>query len=431
MSRCPEKQQENALLLLKSLMEDEKLSNFFVMKPLCVAILQNVSEKKKAQMLDIMMQTKIIEHRGIGGHEDGIDIFAGYEYQTKVWRLETLDRLGLLDEEQYKKYATLVWNFVDEKTGLPQLTNVHLFVYEVLPYIDAHIPSKSVKQWFLSNHLETQFKDEDGVKGTMGEIPYLDELILLCDNVPKNYWTKKETRQLVQEIVDYWNALREKLEDQKHRAWAQEEYLNRARKMKRTAAAICRNSETSKESRKELRRMITEMQQWNISTKELEVQVTEDDALTERICDQMMSSDDGQSVDAIVGAYHFIVAHPQKKSSQKLLNEMMRILRYRKMPGLVSAVYIFHNLLYGKCKIMQKKNLSTLDACLLILADSLQVSEACGGRYCMCVRLVWEWLSKCIRGKRRGVVQVFKDGNRSQRMTQNSTRSNMSGYGKV
>ena len=97
-------------------------------------------------MLDIMMQTKIIEHRGIGGHEDGIDIFAcyfrkedigplqkecnvkretiewllqipeqaGYEYQTKVWRLETLDRLGLLDEEQYKKYATLVWNFVDE-----------------------------------------------------------------------------------------------------------------------------------------------------------------------------------------------------------------------------------------------------------------------------------------------------------------------------
>lgn len=413
MSRCPENQQESALLLLKMLMEDEKLSNFFAMKPLCVAILQNVSEKKKAQMLDTMMQTKIIEHRGIGGHEDGIDIFAcyfkkkdigplqkecnvkretiewllqipeqaGYEYQTKVWRLETLDRLGLLDEEQYKKYATLVWNFVDEKTGLPQLTNVHIFVYEVLPYIDAHIPSKSVKQWFLSNHLETQFKDEDGVKGTMGEIPYLDELILLCDNVPKNYWTKKETRQLVQEIVDYWNVLREKLEDQKHRAWAQEEYLNRARKMKRTAAAICRNSETSKESRKELRRMITEMQQWKISTKELEVQVTEDDELTERICDQMLSSDDGQSVDAIVGAYHFIVAHPQEKSSQKLLNEMMRILRYRKMPGLVSAVYIFHNLLYGKCKIMQKKNLSSLDACLLILADSLQVSEACGEEY--------------------------------------------------
>lgn len=187
--------------------------------------------------------------------------------------------------------------------------------------------------------------------------------------------------QLVQEIVDYWNVLRDKLEDQKHRAWAQEEYLNRARKMKRTAAAICRNSETSKESRKELRRMVKEMQQWKISTKELEVQVTEEDALTERICDQMLSSDDGQSVDAIVGAYHFIVAHPQEKRSQKLLNEMMRILRYRKMPGLVSAVYIFHNLLYGKCKIMQKKNLSSLDACLLILADSLQVSEACGEEY--------------------------------------------------
>ncbi len=407
MSRCPENQQENALLLLKSLMEDEKLSNFFAMKPLCVAILQNVSEKKKAQMLDIMMQTKIIEHRGIGGHEDGIDIFAcyfrkedigplqkecnvkretiewllqipeqaGYEYQTKVWRLETLDRLGVLDEEQYRKYAELVWHFIDEKTGLPQLANVHIFVYEELPYISGHIPSKSVKQWFLSNHLEAQIKDETGVKGTMGEIPYLDELILLCDNVNKNYWTKKETKQLVKEIVDYWSVLKKKLEEQKHRAWTQEEYLNRARKMKRAAAAICRNSEISKESRKELQRMIKELQLWDISTKELEVQVAEEDALIEQICDQMLSSDDGESVDAIVGAYQYIRAHPQEKRSQKLLDKLMKIMCYRKMPGLVAAVNIMHNLLYCNCPIMQKKNLKTLDKSLVILADSMQEQE--------------------------------------------------------
>ena len=407
MSRCPENQQESALLLLKMLMEDEKLSNFFEMKPLCVAILQNVSEKKKAQMLDTMMQTKIIEHRGIGGHEDGIDIFAcyfkkkdigplqkeckvrtetiewllqvpeqaGYEYQTKVWRLETLDRLGVLDEEQYRKYAELVWHFIDEKTGLPQLANVHIFVYEVLPYIDAHIPSKSVKQWFLSNHLEAQIKDETSVKGTMGEVPYLDELILLCDNVNKNYWTKKETKQLVKEIVDYWSVLKKKLEEQKHRAWTQEEYLNRARKMKRAAAAICRNSEISKESRKELQQMITEMQRWDISTKELEVQVAEEDALIEQICDQMLSSDDGHSVDAIVGAYQYIKSHPQEKRSQKLLDKLMKIMCYRKTPGLVAAVNIMHNLLYCNCPIMQKKNLKTLDKSLVILADSMQEQE--------------------------------------------------------
>lgn len=88
MSRCPENQQENALLLLKLLMEDEKLSNFFAMKPLCVAILQNLSEKKKAQTLDIMMQTKIIEYRGIGGHEDGIDIFACYFRKEDIGPLQ-------------------------------------------------------------------------------------------------------------------------------------------------------------------------------------------------------------------------------------------------------------------------------------------------------------------------------------------------------
>ena len=40
---------------------------------------------------------------------------------------------------------------------------------------------------------------------------------------------------------------------------------------------------------------------------------------------------------------------------------------------------------------MQKKNLSSLDACLLILADSLQVSEACGEEYreILHVRKAW------------------------------------------
>ena len=214
MSRCPDSQQENALLLLKDLMEDEKLFETFPLTELCVAVLENVSEKKKAQMLGTMMQTKIIEHKTLGGHENGIDIFAyyfqkkdigplckecavkqetiewllqmpkeaGYEWQTKIWRLKTLDYLGLLNEKQHEAYATMVWNFVDEKTGLPQLHNIHLFVYEELPCIDAHIPAKSVKHWFLSNNLTTQFQDEDGCKGTMGKIPYLDELILLCEN---------------------------------------------------------------------------------------------------------------------------------------------------------------------------------------------------------------------------------------------------------
>lgn len=164
--------------------------------------------------------------------------------------------------------------------------------------------------------------------------------------------------------------IEEKMEEQKHRAWAQEEYLNRVRKMKRAAAAICRNSEISKESRKELQRMIKELQQCDISTKELEVQVTEDGELTNRICNQMLSSDDRESVDAIVGAYQYIKSHPQEKQSQKLLDELMKIMCYRKSPGLVSAVNIMHNLLYCNCQIMQKKNLKTLDKSLVILADS-------------------------------------------------------------
>ena len=75
MSRCPDAQAD-ALLLAKQLMESEELPVSFSMAELGVGIMENVSEAKKSQMLDVMLQTKIVEHKTMHGHGDGIDIFA-------------------------------------------------------------------------------------------------------------------------------------------------------------------------------------------------------------------------------------------------------------------------------------------------------------------------------------------------------------------
>lgn len=96
-------------------------------------------------------------------------------------RLETLYRLQLLDEKQQQAYAALLWHYVSETTGLPEGKDLHLFAYEKLPCLDANIPVKSIKQWFLSRRLQDQFEDQQGCRGTMGKIPYLDELVLVCE----------------------------------------------------------------------------------------------------------------------------------------------------------------------------------------------------------------------------------------------------------
>lgn len=181
MTRCPEENQGEALRMLKALMEKEALPVSFPMALLCMGITQQVSERIKAQMLDEMLQTAIVEHKTLHGHGDGMDLFAcyfkkkelgplkelcvvhpatiaklleipleyGYVWQTKVLRLEILDSMGLLNEEQRQGYAKLIWNFVGEN-GLPRLSNMHVFAFENMPCIDAYIPARSVKGWFLS-----------------------------------------------------------------------------------------------------------------------------------------------------------------------------------------------------------------------------------------------------------------------------------------
>ena len=411
MSRCPDAQQEDALLLAKQLMESEELPVSFSMAELGVGIMENVSEAKKSQMLDVMLQTKIVEHKTMHGHGDGIDIFsyyfrkedigplqrkcivrpetiawlleipseAGYEWRTKVLRLETLYRLQLLDEKQQQAYAALLWHYVSETTGLPEGKDLHLFAYEKLPCLDANIPVKSIKQWFLSRRLQDQFEDQQGCRSTMGKIPYLDELVLVCENMEPGYWSQKETEQLLQDMQAYWCILRGKLEQVRPESFAADEFRNRAQKIEKTAAALCRNTGMiSTLVSEQLQSMLQEMCVYNISIKELEIQIANSDALAASVCEEMQSSEKELTIGAQTAAYQYIMAHPTAEEAQVLLNEFLNILRYRKTPGLVSAIYFLHNLVYADCQIIrQRDNQNHMDACLEMLADILRVEQDC------------------------------------------------------
>ena len=411
MSRCPDAQQEDALLLAKQLMESEELPVSFSMAEFGVGIMENVSEAKKSQMLDVMLQTKIVEHKTMHGHGDGIDIFsyyfrkedigplqrkcivrpetiawlleipseAGYEWRTKVLRLETLYRLQLLDEKQQQAYAALLWHYVSETTGLPEGKDLHLFAYEKLPCLDANIPVKSIKQWFLSRRLQDQFEDQQGCRSTMGKIPYLDELVLVCENMEPGYWSQKETEQLLQDMQAYWCILRGKLEQVRPESFAADEFRNRAQKIEKTAAALCRNTGMiSTLVSEQLQSMLQEMCAYNISIKELEIQIANSDALAASVCEEMQSSEKELTIGAQTAAYQYIMAHPTAEEAQVLLNEFLNILRYRKTPGLVSAIYFLHNLVYADCQIIrQRDNQNHMDACLEMLADILRVEQDC------------------------------------------------------
>lgn len=404
MSRCPQENQAESLLMLKALMENQALPVSFPMAQLSIGIMQQVSERVKAQMLDTMMQTKIVEHKTLHGHGDGMDIFAfyfkkldigvwkkecrvtpdtisdlleipdecGYVWQTKALRLGVLYDLELLDEEQQKAYARLLWRFVSEDTGLPKMSNMYLYKFEMLPVEDVSIPVRSVKQWFLSQSLEAQFADEEGCKISMNGIPYLDELIVLCDHMESGYWSVDETEQLLYSIQGYWKILAGKLENARRDSVMWDEFTSRAWRMVQCMAALVKNSGNLSATKKnELHQMINEMQKFDISTKPLEILLEDGEKLQDRLVQDMRSANNELVAGALFAAFQHMQAHPDETSSQMLLDEVLNIFRYRKNPGVLSAAWTVHNLLYAKNSLMQGRNLETVDECLKMHAVAL------------------------------------------------------------
>jgi hypothetical protein len=54
---------------------------------------------------------------------------------------------------------------------------------------------------------------------------------------------------------------------------------------------------------------------------------------------------------------------------------VVRILQYRKQPGLESAIWLIHNLVYERNPIMESGNRESVDGQLYKLAEALKTSE--------------------------------------------------------
>lgn len=414
MSRCPESYMERALFVFKKLMEDEELPLDYPIASLQVAIMKQISEKQKARMLGTMMETAICEHRMLHGKADGLDVFdfyfckediadnrslcsvdasvienllepseeAGYEWRTKITRLGVLDRLDLLTEEQQQQYAKLIWSHVSEQTNLPLLTNLCLWGYEKLPCPDKDKLALSVKGYFLNRKLRDSFDDGNGWSMTMGDIPYLDELTSLCENVERDYWKRDEVDCILDSILDYWDILYAKVTGQPFQDTVWDEYRYRVQKMLGGIAAVCGNVSSGVDQGRldKLKRMLEQIDHLGhgISTKEAELVLGIKSDILMEIQAELCSADSGLTVGALKAAFLYITNHPDTTEAQGLLDDIFALLRYRKRPGLLSAVWTLHNLVYRECPIMQGKNAFILDGYLLELAGITRIdNESC------------------------------------------------------
>lgn len=408
MSRCPNDLQQEILLLMKKVMEhpvlfDHKLDQFMY------GIMGSVSEKVKAEMLEELISTKIVEHKVMHGNAPSVDLFAlyfckdtskeyckrtvriiqaiqyllsdtnddRYTWQTKIRRLQVLDQAELLIPEEKKQFIEKLWSRIHPKTKLPDMDQWYVGIFLDYEDPESTLPAASVKQYLLDRRLMLTKAQEEGVTLSGQGPDYFEEMNVLLGRVGNDFWTKEEMELIFQDALDYWHLIKQNIEknNTEMRTYLREEYRRRIYSMVNMLAE-CYHHFTGKLSSElidRVRDFVEELGQYGMGAVSLQLLFEEDkdlSLLVDSIIEKFYDTDDMVTVEALKAAVQFIEKYSNHEKTAVILEHMIWILRTRKEPGLVSMINIFHNLLYLNSPSVTEEIIDQLDRCLWVIEKS-------------------------------------------------------------
>jgi len=395
-SRASERMQKKELQFIQKIMSYRNIPPRFEVTQLMDKLLRQISERMKVKLLPLMMETEIVEqvtmHSRVDG-SNGIDIFdcyfnkqgldtlfeeyhvlidedvinwllkddwkSDYEWKTKVVRLKILDEYHLLSTKQHDEYVKLIWANIDEKTQLPKLTGYYLWVYETLPYIDESIPKLSVKNYFITYDIATDSNDL-----------YLKQLTLLCANVELGYWNEKEVLIILNKISKYWYKIAENT--------ANIMFEDNSRKAVYAIAAMLENcnSMISDEAREILIKLAHEMNEKGIYTKCFDIFILRDEQWERDVQENIFAMNESQSIDSLRAMEKYIKRYPDSVITSEMLEKIVELIELRKEPGLLSAIWILHNLVYAKNTVIDTIGIERIDRLLFFWAELINYDNA-------------------------------------------------------
>lgn len=395
-SRASERMQKKELQFIQRIMSCRNIPPRFEVTQLMDKLLRQISERMKVKLLPLMMETEIVEqvtmHSRVDG-SNGIDIFdcyfnkqgldtlfeeyhvlidedvinwllkddwkSDYEWKTKVVRLKILDEYHLLNTKQHDEYVKLLWSNIEEKTQLPKLAGYYLWVYETLPYIDESIPKLSVKNYFITNDIA---KDSNDL--------YLKQLTLLCANTELGYWNENDVLIIINKISKYWYKIAENT--------ANIMFEDNSRKAVYAIAAVLENCNgmISDEAREILIKLAHEMNEKGIYTKCFDIFILRDEQWERDVQENIFAMNESQSIDSLRAMEKYIIRYPDSVTTSQMLGKIVELIELRKEPGLLSAIWILHNLVYAKNTVIDTIGIERIDRLLFFLAELINYDNA-------------------------------------------------------
>ena len=257
--------------------------------------------------------------------------------------LVNLHYLGLLNPDQTAKFTDVIWMRRDE-FGLPSETDFYKSAFLDLPHPQNVEPEPLFKNYIQNEQFPIQ---QDGAPLTGGNIPVCEEIIRATNYIK---WSDEDICKIFDRLIEWWDA------DKKYLRYGPTPFFSLIDEFKARfaclvnvlAAVVAPNFNISEENnRKEtLQRLISELRDYGLYALRLEsacLQIypeSREDVL-ERI-ENGITSDIPEfvfdSLEAILVMVKKIKPEEAKKDFSQILSTLGQIVRWRKNPGLPSAL---------------------------------------------------------------------------------------------
>ena len=164
-------------------------------------------------------------------------------------------------------------------------------------------------------------------------------MTLLCANAELGYWNEKEVLIILNKISKYWYKIAENT--------ANIMFEDNSRKAVYAIAAVLENCNgmISDEAREILIKLAHEM-------------------------------NESQSIDSLRAMEKYIKRYPDSVITSEMLEKIVKLIELRKEPGLLSAIWILHNLVYTKNTVIDTIGIERIDRLLFFLAELINYDNA-------------------------------------------------------
>lgn len=394
-------QQKRILKLMTVLIDRDAIREFRKMDGFIYTVMHSVSNESKALMMNTLLEcsTKEREHFENDFQTDPFDVF-DYNEQSREFfekskvdlyildnllemaqktdterrnacaRLGQLSTFGVLTEEQNQKFGEILWNHINPNNGLPDMEHYYYFVFLDWPVPEGIDVNLKIQKTLVEIETKQDIREEFDIHSYMPS-NYMNQIIGYNTHKRK-CWQTTYLELIFELLFKNWKYIQKQSVDIYYDI-EQKNFIRRGNQLIRVFESFSiediRN--LSVQTKKNLKLCLDEIKKSGIATYEADLLILEDSdtqAFAENLVEGLYSSNREISISASRAIERYIT-RINDKYKWYLFEELLKVIRSRKEPGLQAFIISAYNVFYRNTEQVPGKIVQMVEKTLMIIAE--------------------------------------------------------------